>query len=205
MSDLSAESLLKRINAIANRIKEIGGEVEMEYEGPASDAQMRELPIGTPPLIVELIKNHHSGFFGWNLEGKNDDFPCLSTLGNGGRVYWNASVYEVDRNDYWWADEDEAEDNGIDWRPALSVLTALNGDMILSVIENGEVMLFSHDDPDSYNNIIAKDFASFMDLWSRLGFPWFELPDFCDFINQETGLLDPALEKFKKVAAELRI
>ncbi|KQL43947.1 1,3-beta-glucan synthase regulator [Brevibacillus choshinensis] len=172
----------QRIEIIAHRIREIGGDVqEIRMEEPASEEQVAEiertLGFPLPTSFKKTLVEFSSSFsFRWFVP---DDFELPGKFRGifGGTPHWGLNlIQEFDGERKGWAENvftNREDEYDAVWHNKLAFLAVGNGDYIafdLNGNDDPPVVYLSHDDGEGHGYIIGENFRDFMDKWSRIAF-----------------------------------
>lgn len=194
--------LNQRIERIAQRIREIGGEVqEIVIEEPASEMQVAEVErivgVQLPTSFRKTLLEYSSNFsFRWFLP---DDF-VLPKKFRGifcGTPHWGIKlIQEFEDDKKGWIEKvfPNAEDAyDAVWHNKLAFLAVGNGDYIafdLNGSEDPSVVYLSHDDGEGHGYKIGDNFIDFLDKWSKVAFVGAEDWQWLPFTtNENSGIL----------------
>lgn len=178
----SFEVLRARIEQIARRIEEIGGEVkEVIIKDPATELKIqwveKKLGVRLPESFKYVLLNFSAEFsFRWFFP-KDYYLPGKYREIFGGTPNWsidNLMRFEEDRRG--WIDNvfpnpEDAYDQV--WHNKLAFMEVGNGDYFaFDMSEDGKhpIIYLSHDDGEGHGHLIANDLVELLDHWSRLCF-----------------------------------
>ncbi|WP_422660593.1 SMI1/KNR4 family protein [Paenibacillus sp. EC2-1] len=198
----SFELFRERIDRIANRIREFGGEVqELIIKDPATKDQIQSVENKLGVLLPESFKyvllNFSAEFsFRWYLPD-NFELPYEYRGVFSGRVYWNLNkIVELDEERRGWIDHvfPDPEDNYDKvWHQKLAFLEVGNGDYFafdLSKQTEYPIVYLSHDDGNGHGYTLGHNFIAFIDNWSRIGFAGPEDWQWIPFVlTRESGIV----------------
>ncbi|WP_182540344.1 SMI1/KNR4 family protein [Fontibacillus panacisegetis] len=200
---MSFEIIRERIDRIASRIIDIGGEVqEIVIQDPATENQIElvehHLGIALPNSFKHVLLNFSSDFsFRWFLP---DNLELLNKFRGifSGRPNWNLhQIIEIDEGRRGWVEhvfpnpEDEYDKV---WHNKLAFMEVGNGDYFaFDLSEQGEypIVYLSHDDGEGHGFIIANNFIDFINNWSRIGFVGTEDWQWMPFVESKQSGINP--------------
>jgi len=195
--------LRERLHIVAERIPEIGGTVrELVMDPPATEAEIaeaerelgRRLPVSFRKALAEFSSNFIRhwifpeafrltgdlvGIFGGSAHwGLHPVIECESQ-----RKDWVKNVFSNPLDEY-----DKV------WHNKLAFLDLGNGDFLAFDLNGGDdppVVYLSHDDGEGHGYVLGRNFAEFLDHWSRLAFVGLEDWQWLPFVKDRSVGLDP--------------
>ncbi|MFJ7954225.1 SMI1/KNR4 family protein [Lysinibacillus sp. NPDC096418] len=195
------ELIRNRIDAIASRIKAIGGEVqEVIIDEPASLEQIIKveeqlgvkLPASFKKVLIEFSGNFSLRWFlPDNMEQPNEFREIFC-----GTPHWGLELlpqFEEDR--IGWIENvfpNPEDDYDVVWHNKLAFCEVGNGDYLAFDMNNDDdasIVYLSHDDGAGHGYKISNNFLEFIDDWSRIAFVGCEDWQWLPFTtNPESGI-----------------
>ncbi|WNR42930.1 SMI1/KNR4 family protein [Paenibacillus roseipurpureus] len=194
--------LNQRIELIAQRIREIGGDVqEILIEEPATEIQVSEvertLGVPLPTSFRKTLLEFSSNFsFRWFLP---DDFKLPEKFRGifCGTPHWGIKlIQEFDDDRKGWIENvfpNSEDEYDVVWHNKLAFLAVGNGDYIafeLNGSEDPPVVYLSHDDGEGHGYKIGDNFLDFLEKWSKIAFVGAEDWQWLPFTtNKNSGII----------------
>ena len=210
---MNYELIKKRIEIIAARIQEIGGEVpEMIIGEPASLEQIAQveekLAVKLPDSFKTVLTEFSGNFsFRWflpdNLEQPYEFRGIFSGTPN-----WSLDrLLEFEEGRHGWIEAvfPNPEDSyDFVWHNKLAFCEVGNGDYLAFDMKNlatdAPIIYLSHDDGEGHGYKIANNFIELIENWSRVGFVGCEDWQWIPFTTSSTSGIDSdgaAAERFR--------
>ncbi|NMO95328.1 SMI1/KNR4 family protein [Paenibacillus lemnae] len=199
----SFETIKERINIIANRIVEIGGEVqEIEIGAPATEDEIKsvEHQLGTtlPESFKQVLLNFSGDFsFRWFFP-EEFELPYKYREIFSGIPYWSlhllSDVEEGRRGCVEQIFPNPEDEYDKVWHNKLAFMEVGNGDYLafdLSEDRDFPIVYLSHNDGEGHGYIIGNNFIDFLNNWSRIGFVGPEDSQWLPFVESAQSGINP--------------
>ncbi|MCA0757319.1 SMI1/KNR4 family protein [Paenibacillus sp. N4] len=214
---MNYEEWKRRIERIALRIQEIGGQVhELVIEEPATEAQIveveRKLGFPLPTSFRSTLLEFSSHFsFSWFLP---DDFKLSGKCRKvcGGSPHWGLHLLQLlDEDRRNWASKvfsNKEDEYDAVWHDKLAFLAVGNGDY-MAFDRNGSddppVVYLSNDDGDGHGYKMGDSFHDFIEKWSKIAFVGNEDWQWMPFTSDKSSGIEPDGEAAQEFRACLRL